>query len=333
MTGIPDGASVAGVSCAGTIGRAVRRLGRGRPRPRWALLLRRIGAAVGLHIARRRDHVLIPRSIYSPVPDIEELDPAVWDRRSSLAGIALDLDRQMHWAESRLAAFAAELDAPARPTGRPGEFFFENGYYETGDAEIAYAIVRHLKPAQIIELGSGYSTLVLARACVANARDGDAARLEAFSPHPTTALSEERIAGLTAHYRTRAQDLPLDRFTDLDRDDVLFVDTSHTVKLGGDVNFIVLEVLPRLRPGVVVHFHDVWLPWEYHRVLFEVMEMYWNEQYLLQAFLTFNPAYEVVFATQAIARQAPRRLERLLPRYESANFPTSFWIRRTDAPV
>jgi hypothetical protein len=197
--------------------------------------------------------------------------------------------------------------------------------YEAGDAELLYAMVRRHRPARIIELGSGFTTLVAAEACERNARDDAACRYEVHDPYPRDLVPEDKAIV----HEQRAQDVPLADFDALGEGDMLIVDTTHVVKLGGDVNRVVLEVLPRLAPGVLVHFHDVWLPWEYHPGL--VAELgFWNEQYLLQAYLAENPNWRIVLATQALLRERRDDLEAAVPSLAgSPAQPTSFWIRRT----
>jgi len=190
-------------------------------------------------------------------------------------------------------------------------------------------MVRHFRPGRVLELGSGFSTLALGRGCVANASTGVRTELVANDPYPSGIVSDGS-PGVTALHRRRAQDVPLEEFTALRAGDILFVDTTHTVKIGGDVNFVVLDALPRLAPGVVVHFHDIWLPYEYHRALTDILGMYWAEQYLLQAFLIANADFEILFATRALAVEHPERLEALIPSYSGENFPSGFWLRRRD---
>ncbi len=115
--------------------------------------------------------------------------------------------------------------------------------------------------------------------------------------------------------------------TELRAGDILFVDTTHTVKLGGDVNRIVLDLLPLVAPGVLVHFHDIFLPGDYSRGHIANAH-YWNEQYLLQAFLIGNSGWEVVVGAQGIARHAPERLAAVIPSFGPGVSPAAFWIRR-----
>jgi hypothetical protein len=288
--------------------------------------MRRRAGAAGWHLAPANGFDLVPRSYYSPIVDPAEVPAEVWDRRAPMPGVELDTGAQIGWAEERLAGHIRDFSAER--TGSPGEFFYENRNYEYGDAELAWAMVRALRPERIVELGSGFSTLVLARACLANERDGRPARLDVNDPYPSEATHPDRIAGVTSFRPRRAQDLDPGELARLGAGDVLFVDTTHTVRVGGDVNHVVLELLPVLAPGVVVHFHDIWLPYEYHRALFEVLGMQWAEQYLLHAFLIGNRDWEVLFATHAVAVEHPDRFQALVPSYTGANYPSGFWMRR-----
>jgi hypothetical protein len=108
---------------------------------------------------------------------------------------------------------------------------------------------------------------------------------------------------------------------------VLFVDTTHAVKTGGDVTRIVLDVLPRLDEGVVVHVHDVLLPWEPHRTWLE-RGWFWTEQYLVHAFLVGNDDWEVLLALHHLTRTHPEAVRRLAPRWSGDTHPSAFWLRR-----
>ena len=291
----------------------------------------RVGLArrAGLHVARTRHWSLVPRNYYSAVPDLEELTGQDWERRDSLLGIELDLDRQVRYLERELAEPLREISTLLGDTGLTG-FDIENTSYGAVDAELLWAMIRRHRPSRVLELGAGNSTLVIAAALEANRRDGHAARHSVCDPHLPDTLPP-RLAGAVEGVAGRAQDLPASAYEELGEGDVLFVDTTHAVKLGGDVTAIVLGGLPRLGPGVLVHFHDIWLPFEYHRVLYELFGWYWNEQYLLQAYLAFNARVEVLIATQALVRDHLLRLRALIPSYSDAYFPTSFWLRTLPA--
>lgn len=279
-------------------------------------------------VAGRLGFDVVARSTYSPIPVVEPKDDPVWSApQTSLAGIELDLDAQFVFVESELARFVPELAAPDDPPAGGG-FHLANDWYPSVDAELLYALLRHLRPRRLLELGSGYSTLVAAQAARVNAGEGRPLELTSVDAAPRETL----LAGLDAAVRLerdRAEDLPLARFGELERGDVLFVDTSHTVKHGSEVNRLVLEVLPRLAPGVVVHFHDVFLPYAYPREWL-VDELMFAEQYLIQAFLSGNRDWRVLVAAHALARADPERLARTFPslsRIPSVG-PSALWLER-----
>jgi hypothetical protein len=286
-------------------------------------------------IARRFGLHVLNESLESPVSAMPAPEDEVWSRRSSLTGIRFDLAAQLSFVESSLAPYLNEFDRVVRRPSGKREFPLWNGFYQAGDAEFLYAIVRHFKPARILELGSGFSTFVSAAASVENAREGHSVELTAVDPSPRADL-DAGIEGLSGIERRDGRDLPLGRFEQLGRGDILFIDSSHAVKLGGEVHWLVLEVLPRLNEGVLVHFHDIFLPYEYPRGLFDLWP-YFNEQYLLQAFLVGNAGYEVLLGSAALVSEHRERVASLVPSLTeradhlpwSPYVPSGFWMRRT----
>lgn len=274
-------------------------------------LVRRAFGRVGLQV--------VARTFYSPIPDLRTVPDTAWTVAGELPGIDFDLERQLAFLEDELGPALAEFRPSPRVAGNPT--------YGRVDSDVLYAMIRTLKPTRVIELGSGYSSLVAAQACRRNAADGNAARYTAYDPFPGVASPPP--PGLDELVPMRAQDVPAETFAELGANDVLVVDTTHTVKVGGDVNRIVLDVLPRLAPGVAVHFHDVFLPWEYPRAWLDDYGLYWAEQYLLQAFLALNHDYEILCALHAVYRAHPERVTALMTPFESGPAPGAFWIRRT----
>ncbi|HEX6651499.1 MAG TPA: glycosyltransferase [Thermoleophilaceae bacterium] len=279
----------------------------------------RAAERLGLHVVRA--------SYDSPIPVVRALPDAVLERETPLRAIEWGVDEQIEFLRHELAPYLREF-TPSASDAPAGSFRLDNHTYDRVDAEVLYAIVRALKPRRFVELGSGYSTLVAWDALEANSRDGYPGRLTAFDPHPSphvTARSE--LAELLEP--VSAQDLPEDVVEGLEASDVLFVDTSHTVKTGGDVNRIVLDLLPLLAPGVVVHFHDVFLPGDYTRGHLANAH-YWTEQYLIQAFLMYNRDWEVLASAQSLTRAAPELVGRLIPSYREGVSPGALWLRRRD---
>ena len=173
-------------------------------------------------------------------------------------------------------------------------------------------MVRHFQPRFIIEVGSGFSSLVLGAAAAEN----DSASITCIEPFPREFL-RKGFPGLRSLIEKKVQDIDLNFFSQLESGDILFIDSSHTVKIGGDVNYLFLEVLPRLKPGVIVHVHDIFLPFDYRRdwVLDEFR--FWTEQYLLQAFLTFNSEFEVLMANRYLAHRYLEDLKAAFPNLEN----------------
>ena len=252
----------------------------------------------------------MPRGPHSPIPRVDDLPDALFEQPSPLRGVRFDRARQVERLRAlapHLAAFPDDIDG----------FTLDNGYYEAFDAEVLWATLRDLRPRRVVELGSGWSSHVIAAALAA---DGDGAEHAIYDPF-------ERDSAPAAVQHVAAQDVPEDVFTALEASDVLFVDTTHTVKTGGDVNRIVLDLLPLLQPGVAVHFHDVLLPWELHRTWLE-RGWFWFEQYLLQAFLSGNDAWEVELALHDLTRTEPELVRELVPSWTGATCPSAFWLRR-----
>lgn len=274
----------------------------------------------------RAGYDLLRRSFYSPIPDLKAVRAEVWTRESELPAVDFDVEAGLAFVRRELAEYIAEYAPPRQPTGDPQDFYLDNDLYESGDAELLYAMVRHANPSRVIELGSGMSTLVIADALFAG-KEGADTRHMIYDPYPRPEL-RGTFENLGELHAVSANEVPIEEFEQLGDGDVLFVDTTHTVKIGSEVNRVILEVLPRLAPGVLVHIHDIYLPWEYPREFMEERRFFWNEQYLLQAFLAFNREFEVLFGTQALARRFTKELTSVLPSRSLGSHPSAFWMRR-----
>jgi predicted O-methyltransferase YrrM len=276
----------------------------------------------------RHDYHVLPAHFYEPVPDAGDLERAL-GRRSALVGLDLAPERQIELVQE-LLAWKPEYDAlPATEAESDDGFYLANTLFGSVDAEVLYALVRKLRPKRLYEIGSGFSTLVASRALRANEADGaGTAELVAFEPYPSEML-RRGVAGLTRLEERRLQDVPLDAFTALEAGDILFIDSSHVVATGSDVALELLEIVPRLAPGVFVHVHDIFLPAEYPRRWLLEDRYFWTEQYLLQAFLAFNGQFEVVWSGQLMHLDHPDVLRRAFASYaDRPASPGSFWFRR-----
>lgn len=272
---------------------------------------------------------VVLKTFYSPIPDLKGLPRGFFEDPVPLPGIDLALDRQLSLVDEQLSGLMGEFQPSDSPDPGPHRYTTANPSYSRLDATFLYAMVRHLRPRRTIELGSGYSTLVTAEAGRRNANEGFPLSLEVYDPY--AAVVDASLPGLDALHSVAVQQVPTATFEALEAGDVLFVDTTHTVKANSDVNYIVLQVLPRLKPGVVVHIHDIFLPFEYPRDFADKYGLYWNEQYLVQGFLAMNPGYEVVLSGSALTRLRTADFCARVPAGVPAEGSGAFWIRRTGA--
>ncbi len=290
---------------------------------------------------------LIPRHYNSPVPDLRELEDSSWRTLTHCIAIDLSLEKQLKFLEGELLQYKDELRFLDRPTGGSPDFHLFNGMFESCDAEILYCMIRRFKPSRMVEIGAGFSTRLSAKALLTNQGTGNVpAGLFAIEPFPDKVL-RAGFSGLTRLIQKKAEEVELEFFQTLGKNDILFIDSSHVVRTGGDVVYEYLEILPRLRPGVLVHIHDIFLPSDYPRKWVLDHRMLFTEQYLLQAFLSFNEAFEVLWSGSAMSiyyREAlerafpywkesylrtPANLKPYLPSYDGNNiWPSSLWIRR-----
>jgi hypothetical protein len=289
------------------------------------LSLRRVARATVRRVAPRVGYDVVEHDFNSPLPDVEHLPSWVWDDAREPAGIDLRLAKAGALLTEVLRPYVAEFDPPRTP--QPGRrYYLENGMYERVDGESLYAIVRHFKPSRLIELGSGASSNVIAEARTANERDGSPLQHSIFDPFPFTASPLGPVEAEV--HRRRTEDVDPATFAELGAGDVLFVDTTHTVKTGGDVTRLILDVFPLLREGVLIHVHDIFMPYDYPRQWVIDRRRAWAEQYMLQAFLAFNDRYEVLFPAHALARREPDLVRSAIPSFAAGAAPGAFWMRK-----
>lgn len=266
---------------------------------------------------------ITPVHFYQPIPDSRTLHDRLWDRQSELPGIDMGDGTQLKFLTSILPQFQQEYaQIPVRPTAQAHDFYLDNPHFSGTDALALYGMIRHFRPKRIVEVGGGYSSLLSAQAL----RTNGFGELVCIEPYPQEIL-QVGFPGLAKLIETKVQDVGLEVFDALGSEDILFIDSSHVVRVGGDVNFLFLEVLPRLRNGVVVHVHDIYLPHPGRRDWVMERRRFWNEQDLLQSFLIGNRQFEVLLANTYVASKYPDQLR--------AAFPSSpwwgggsFWMRR-----
>ncbi len=250
---------------------------------------------------------------YSPIPDTDKLDPPKWEN-AFLNNVDLEVENQIRFL-TILTSTANELSNLPRKSDEG--FHWDNPMFPPGDSLIYYAMVRYLKPESIIEIGSGYSSLLAQQALKKN-RSG---HLSCIEPYPPDFLKEQDGISII---ETNAQAIDPGVFDRLDSRDILFVDSSHQCKTQSDVNFIFFNVLPRLNSGVYIHFHDIFLPDEYPMFWLSEGGVFFNEQYLLLAFLQCNREYEVIFSNSYMFTRHQKKIAKAFEPIYSQH-QTSFW--------
>jgi SAM-dependent methyltransferase/predicted O-methyltransferase YrrM len=233
---------------------------------------------------------------YSPMYDTRELA----SRRDRLwpptprETVGIDWKDRTQLELCQVFARQQKLDFIDDPGEDPTVYYASNDQYPPLDAWVLAGILEQRRPRRMIEVGSGFSTLVSAR--VDRERLDLRMKLTCIEPYPRDFLTAG-VDGVSELRVEQVQDTPMELYSELSAGDVLFVDTAHTVKTGGDVTWIFAEVIPRLAPGVLVHIHDVFLPGDYPPDW--VMEGWgWNENYLVRAFLSFNDQFDIVWGSQ-----------------------------------
>lgn len=222
--------------------------------------------------------------------------------------------------------YAAELaDIPLSKSGAVA-FHLNNGAFESGDAEYWYQIIRAKKPRRIFEIGSGYSTLMARKAIQKNQADDPSYACEHVCVEPYEMPWLEGL-GVTV-VRKKAEELELAFFAQLQDNDILFIDSSHIIRPQGDVIFEYLELLPSLNKGVIVHVHDIFSPKNYPKQWIEDEVRFWNEQYLLEAFLTHNHNWKILGALNFLRHNHYDALKRVAPFLTPDREPGSFYIRK-----
>lgn len=251
---------------------------------------------------------------YSCVPDLKatlaRADSLFRKDVSDCPGVDLRPQAQLAMLQALSVHYP---DLPFTESPNPSlRYYYNNTFFTQGDAIVLYSLLRHCKPRRVIEIGSGFSSAVML--------DTDDLFLNHsvdftfIEPHPKRLFG---LLGPNDRHRHKiievpAQDVPIEHFSILRDGDILFIDSSHVVKIGSDVVHLFFHVLPALQAGVIVHFHDILWPFEYpQRWLLEGRA--WNEAYLLRAFLQFNGAFEILYFNSYMASQHRTLIEEKMP--------------------
>lgn len=269
-----------------------------------------------------------PGHFYSPIPDLNflrEHEAEVWSNlKANISGVQLNEATQLQRLQ-QLSVFRHQL-----PWGDEQQeqlrFYYKNPNFTYGEAIVLYAMLRQCCPKKVIEIGSGFSSCVLLD--TNEFFFNNQVALTFIEPYPKLLLSlfkpgdENRVNIIDK----RLQQVPLQTFTSLAAGDILFIDSTHVAKTGSDVNYIFFEILPVLQPGVYIHFHDIYFPFEYPKKwVFE--GRFWNEAYLLRAFLQYNNAFEIVLFHSFLEKFHAKAAMEFFPLFENG-MGSSIWLRK-----
>lgn len=265
---------------------------------------------------------------YSPIPNLKlvrQTEEKIWGASSrNLNGIDLAEKEQL----ANIKAFAAYYkEMPFRET-KSGtlRYHFENGFFSYADAIYLYSMTRHFRPKRIIEVGSGFSSCVTLDTNELFFKNSiECTFIEPFPKVLNSVLRESEKGNINLITKF-LQDVDVKVFSTLEANDILFIDSTHVSKVNSDVNYIFSEVLPALKPGVIIHVHDIFYPFEYPREWI-MQGRFWNEAYMLKAFLQYNKEFRILLFSDYLHQFHQEELSQYLPLC-LRNRGGSIWLTR-----
>lgn len=259
---------------------------------------------------------IVPRHFHYPIPDSEEIQNR---NRRPFNCTGLNIDQEYALAFLQTCSQYADEYRPLHS---------DRGFASGGDGHCLYAMVRQHRPERIVEVGSGLSTRIMAEACRKNQHEhGTPWQITCIEPYPNQALIELVDSEPSIELQTtKAQDCDLSLFTSLTDNCMLFIDSSHIVRVGNDVHALYLRILPELQPGLLVHVHDIPFPDEYPQQWLTGSRYFWNEMYLLHMFLCHNQQWRIIFPGNFMRIRHPEKTLDALVGAENDAWMGSFWM-------
>ncbi len=262
-----------------------------------------------------RNHYYEPRFVYPFNFDFDQIRKIPF---------LIQLENQL----SLLGQFVNSAELNLLPVDNPlvkESFFVNNPNFGAGDVDLYYLIIRKFKPRRIIEVGSGYSTMVCLKAMKQNKIEGIKTELTCIEPFEMPFLNQEKNITLI---RKQVEDVSLELFQSLEENDILFIDSSHIIRPGNDLLHIFFEILPILKKGVIIHIHDIFSPRHYPKEWLTEKMRFWNEQYLLEAFLHNNQVYQILFTANHLVKSHYEEAKKTLIHLQLNSEPSSFWMQK-----
>jgi hypothetical protein len=273
-----------------------------------------------------------PGHFYSPVPNLKEIEMNKNDifGNKDLSGIDLNTENQIKLLEEFKTYYPDYPYNSKNGDNKKFRYKKEGAWYRYSDCVFLYCMMRSFRPKRIFEIGSGHSSSVMLDI---NERFFNNSIHHTFiEPYPEERLNmilnkSDLIANIII--KENVQSLKPEIFQELDRNDILFIDSTHVSKIGSDVNYLLFEVMPVLKPGVLIHFHDIFYPFEMPQHWILKKKWFWNENYLLHAFLMNNKKYEIVAFNTYLQKIKPDWFIKEMPECLIGSEDTgSIWIRK-----
>ncbi len=271
-----------------------------------------------------------PGHFYSPVVNLDEVEKRqdqIWSQKRSLTGIQFNDEVQQDFFSS-LVEFSKIIPFSSTPTPDKYRYYYDNKTYAHADGLTLFTALLKFRPKRLIEIGSGFSSSLMLD--INEAFLDRSMQFTFIEPNPDINLArllrEEDYKKADVR-QAFVQDVDISLYQTLEENDILFIDNSHVSKTGSDVNFLMTEVLPTLKKGVLVHIHDIFYPFEYPKDWLLDLRINWNEIYVVHNFLLFNESFEMVFFSDYMQQKMKDKYAGSIPLFFKDR-PGGLWIRK-----